>query len=80
MDLQPPDTEQELQSLLGMIQYLSPFIPHLSDQTAPLRDLLKKDTIFTWISTHDQIFKRLKDIIAESTTLHYFNHAFITKI
>ena len=80
IDLPPPDTKQELQSLLGMIQYLSPFIPHLSDQTAPLRDLLKKDTIFAWTSTHDQIFRRLKDIIAESTTLHYFNPAFETKI
>ena len=33
----------ELQEFLGMVTYLSPFIPGLSTLTAPLHDLLKKD-------------------------------------
>ena len=39
-----PVNSTELQLLLGVATYISPFIPKLSQQTAPLRDLLKKDT------------------------------------
>ena len=37
--LPTPSTKQELQSFLGMIQYLARFIPKLSDQTDALRNL-----------------------------------------
>ena len=43
-----PTNREELQQFLGMIQYLSPFIPKLSSKTAPLRSLLKKDTEYQW--------------------------------
>ena len=79
-NLPPPSNKQELQSILGMVQYLSPFIPHLSDQTAPLRDLLRKDVIFTWTSTHHKAFQSLKDSIASTSSLHFFNPAYETKI
>lgn len=45
-DLPEPNNRQELQSFLGMVQYLAPFLPHLSNMTAPLRGLLKKDADF----------------------------------
>ena len=32
----PPDNKQQLQHFLGMVTYLSPFIPSLSTHTAPL--------------------------------------------
>ena len=32
----PPDNKQQLQHFLGMVMYLSPFIPSLSTHTAPL--------------------------------------------
>ena len=41
----PPEGPQELQKFLGMTTYLSPFIPSLSTLTAPLRELLKKDSV-----------------------------------
>ena len=44
----PPDNKQQLQHFLGMVTYLSPFIPSLSTHTAPLQELLKKDSEFMW--------------------------------
>ena len=41
-----PTCKKELQKFLGLITYLSPFIPNLADKTHTLRGLLKKDAPF----------------------------------
>ena len=38
-----PTNITDLQKVLGIITYLAPFIPHRSDLTAPITDLLKKE-------------------------------------
>ena len=68
-----PTNTKELQSFLGMVTYLSSFIPHLSDHTAPLRSLLNKDSEFQWHPEHDKAFQKLKDLICQAGTLSYFN-------
>ena len=37
-----------VQRVLGMAQYLSEFLLHLSDLTKPLRDLVQKDSEWVW--------------------------------
>ena len=49
--LPAPTNVTELQEFLGLVTYLSPFIPGLSTLTAPLLELLKKDTDFIWNCT-----------------------------
>ena len=46
--LPAPTNVTELQEFLGLVTYLSPFIPGLATLTAPLWELLKKDTDFSW--------------------------------
>ena len=41
-----PTNKGELESVLGMLNYLSAFAPMLSDMTAPLRELTRKNTVF----------------------------------
>lgn len=79
-ELPPPDTKTKVLSFLGMAQYLSAHIPHLSEITAPLRGLTKKDTDFRWTGTHQKCFDDIKQAIASATTLHYFNPQYQTKI
>ena len=43
-----PENVKELQTFIGFIQYLSKFIPNLSEISAPLRKLLEKDTLWHW--------------------------------
>ena len=43
-----PTNKGELESVLGMLNYLSAFAPMLSDMTTPLRELTKKNTVFKW--------------------------------
>ena len=68
-----PTNVTELQEFLGLVMYLSPFIPGLSYLTAPLCELLKKDTDFTWNCTFDAILKHVKEAVISNTTLRYFN-------
>jgi transposase InsO family protein len=79
-ELPVPKDKHDVQSFLGIVQYLSPFIPHLSDMTAPLRGMLKKDVQFTWSSTQQDAFDALKARITSATTLNYFDPKLKTKI
>ena len=62
-ELERPNSEKELKSFLGAIQYLSKYINNLSAQTDSLRQLLKKDTekktTTEWIWTEEHT-KHLK--------------------
>ena len=42
----PPQNKAELLTILGMVNYLAKFLPNLSDVTAQMQDLLKKDAEF----------------------------------
>ena len=46
-----PTNVTKLQEFLGLVMYLSPFIPGLSTLTSPLCELLKKATDFIWNCT-----------------------------
>ena len=41
-----PTNKGELESVLGMLNYLSAFTPMLSDMTDPLRELTRKNPVF----------------------------------
>ena len=71
--LPAPTNITELQEFLGLVTYLSPFIPGLSTLTAPLQELLKKDTDFSWNHTYDITFEWAKEAVVSDTTLRYFD-------
>ena len=54
-----PANKEDLQRFLGMITYLSKFIPHFSQIASPLRQLLEKDTAWQWHHEHEQSLKEL---------------------
>ena len=68
-----PEMPSQLQKFLGMVTYLSPFVPSLSSFTVPLCGLLKKDVEFTWNETYQDAFDSVKCLVCSDTTLHYFD-------
>ena len=56
-----------------MVTYLSPFIPSLSAHTAPLWELLKKDSEFIWNTSYQEVFDRIKELVCNDMTLCYFD-------
>ncbi len=71
--LPAPETVKELQQFLGMVNYMSPFIPNLASRTEPLRALMRKDSEWQWTSSHQQAFDELKNAVATECTLTYFD-------
>ena len=67
-----PKYKTELASFLGMCNYLSIYIPRLSDVTSTLRELNRKNVDFTWNATYDKAFRQAKLHVANAVTLKYF--------
>ena len=59
--------------LLGLTQYLSKFLPHLSDLTKPLRELTQKDTEWIWDYAQERALDALKEAVTNTPVLRYYN-------
>ena len=70
-----PTNVTELQEFLGMVTYLSPFIPSLSIMTAPLHELFKKHAAFNWDTSYQAVFQCFKDAVVSDTTLQNFDRS-----
>ena len=69
-----PTDRQGIQRLLGMINYLQKFAPRLSEVTAPLRELLKKENTFYWDDdVHGKSLEKVKKILTSAPVLKYFD-------
>lgn len=67
-----PKNRSELQSVLDLIQYLGLYIPHLSDKTYVLRQLLRQDVDWEWGTEHLKAFEMIKGD-ERDVTLVYFD-------
>ena len=52
-----PMLKLELQSFLGLCNYLANYVPSLSAVLQPLCELTKKDTNFQWNSQYDILYQ-----------------------
>ena len=68
-----PQNKEELMRFLGMVTYLTKFIPTMSTITAPLRSLLEKDSEWLWMKQHTDAVNHLKDLISNAPVLAYFD-------
>ena len=72
-DLPTPDNHKQLQSFLGLINYLQPFLPNLASKTTFLREQISS---WDWNPSTDIAFQKLKQWICKTllnTTLAYFD-------
>ena len=67
------EMEQELETLLGMVNYLAKFTPNLAETTSPMRSLLKKDSEFIWDCAQQTAFDKMKLLITSAGTLAYYD-------
>lgn len=68
-----PQCRQDLQRLLGMINYLRQFIPNMSEITTPLRSLLQQNTHWSWNHEHDKSLDVIKRILSTQPLLAFFD-------
>ena len=74
-EMTAPADKQQLQSFLGMVNYMGTFIPKLSHHTELLRAMLKKDNVFHWDEQQTRSFQQIKNLIAKAnnTPLRYYD-------
>ena len=68
-----PRNVTELQSFLGSVNYLSRFIPGLSQLRKPLQALVKKNSEFVWTTVHGKSFQDLKDMVSEDCLIQFYD-------
>ena len=74
-DLPTPQTQKQLQSFLGLVNYLQPFFPDIAAQTTFLREQVSK---WDWTPSTNSAFQQLKQWICKTllkTTLAYYYRA-----
>ena len=69
----PPENRKDLQSFLGLVNYLTRYSGRLASLTAPLRELTKKDKAYVWGPQHDHSFNQVKQEITSMGVLKYFD-------
>ena len=74
MNMKSPTSLQQLKRFIGMVNYLSKFIPSISKETEPLRQLDKKEIAWHWNSCHEAAFQKIKKLICDNTLLKYFDY------
>jgi len=64
-----PTTVTQVRSFLGLAGFYRHFVKDFSTIAAPLHELTKKSTIFTWAATHQNAFDMLKDKLTHAPLL-----------
>lgn len=65
-----PRTRKQLQSSIGIVNWLREHTPHLSEVMAPLNELLKgTQKKFTWKREHEEAFEKVKIAASEAKAL-----------
>ena len=73
-EMPQPENRQDVRRLLGMVNYLQKFAPHLSEMTQPLREMLKEENAFVWTETvHGKCFREIKEALTKAPVLKYFS-------
>ena len=73
VDMQPPNDVKELQSFLGMVNYLNRFSPILAQASEPIRNLNKQGVPYQWQPEQQQAFEQIKDIISKAPVLAFYD-------
>ncbi|KAJ8386635.1 hypothetical protein AAFF_G00168670 [Aldrovandia affinis] len=72
-NMQTPTDVKSLQRLLGFVNYLSRFLPYLSDVCEPLRRLTDKDIEWAWLPQHDAALENIKHLVMHHPVLKYYD-------
>lgn len=73
LEMQQPQDVTALLRFLGMITYLTNYLPKLATVAEPLRRLTSRDAQWQWENVHQSSFDALKTMITQAPVLQYFD-------
>ncbi|GAB1598786.1 hypothetical protein Ahia01_000155800 [Argonauta hians] len=72
-EMAPPCSLEELRRYLGLVNYLSKFLPNLTEVTAPMRNLTKKSVPWVWSSVQQDAFDKVKKMVTKAPVLAFYD-------
>ena len=75
-DMPTPTDEKSLNRFLGMVNYLSKFLPNLSSVSESLRCLEVKDAEWCWLLVHDEAVQNIKSLVCKAPVLKFYGLEF----
>jgi hypothetical protein len=73
IDMPAPQAKLGVQRVLGIVNYIAKFIPGMSEITAPLRELLKKNVPWHWTANHQAAVEKIKEILSTDRVMRYYD-------
>ncbi|PFX24019.1 Retrovirus-related Pol polyprotein from transposon 17.6 [Stylophora pistillata] len=71
-EMPKPTDIKGVQRFLGLVNYLSKFLPKVSEVCKPLGQLTLKETEWCWLEVHDKVFQEIKLLVTDSPVLRYY--------
>lgn len=71
--IESPKNKNEVLRILGMLKFFAKYIPNLSQLTSKLRELTKKDSMFSWTKEHELELQSLKLLVTKAPVLKIFD-------
>ena len=73
VEMPAPTCKKQVQSFIGMVNYLSKFSARLSELAEPIRELSKDKVPFNWGPEHQEVFNQMKKEIVRAPILTCYN-------
>ena len=75
-DMPTPTDEKSLKRFVGMVNYLSKFLPNLSSVSEPQRCLEVKDAEWCWLLVHDEAVQNIRSLACKAPALKFYGLEF----
>ena len=73
LEMPTPTDVASVRRFIGFTNYLSKFLPRLSDALEPLRKLSSPDVEWFWTDIHDSAFRQHKLLVTKAPVLKFFD-------
>ena len=73
VEMPAPTCKKQVQSFIGMVNYLYKFSVRLSELAEPIRELSKDKVPFNWEPEHQEAFNQMKKESVRAPILTYYN-------
>ena len=72
-ELTRPTNREEVRILQGTVNYLSKFLPRLSQVMEPIRQLTRDGVVFQWGEAQERAFENVKSLVTRAPILAYYS-------
>ncbi|XP_064111251.1 uncharacterized protein LOC135218731 [Macrobrachium nipponense] len=73
LNMKPPTDVTGVKEFTGMVNYLSIFLPNLSEVLEPIRKLTRQNTEWNWTEKQEKAFIESKRLITNAPILQYYD-------